>query len=169
MKRWSRKRRNLMPEFIDELREHLAYNPETGDLTWKVRFGSRVEGPIGVNSKTPYIQVGYNYKIYFAHRLIFALVTGRWADEVDHENKNKRDNRWGNLREVVRAENIINTSVRKHNTTGTTGVYWSKQAQRWMARVSVEGKHISRFFREKDEAIKARKQMEIDYYQGYGS
>lgn len=169
MKKWNRKPRELTTEFIDELRTVFAYDPETGHLTWRVQRSNSVKGPIGAASKTPYIQVGYDYKIYLVHRVIFALMTGRWAYEVDHKNKNKRDNRWDNLREVVRSENLINIGLRSNNTSGHVGVSWHKGLSRWFAKVKVEGREITRSSKVKDVAIQMRRDLEVEYYGGYGS
>lgn len=161
-----------MDGHIKVFRELLRYDPETGHLYWKKRpKGGRgdITDPIGAHSSTPYIQIGFDYKVYLVHRVIFAIMAGRWAYEVDHINKNKRDNRWVNLREVLRSENIINIGLKSNNTSGHVGVSRIKISGRWIAKVKVDGREISRSSNSKEVAIQYRKDMEQEYYGGYGS
>jgi hypothetical protein len=80
--------------------------------------------------------VGRSACLLLAHRVIFALVNGRWpADEIDHENRNPSVNKIGNLREATRAENMQNTGRRTDNTSGAKGVHWDKRMGLWVARI----------------------------------
>lgn len=58
---------------------------------------------------------------------------------VDHENRDRLDNRRGNLRSATTNENAQNTSLAKNNTSGFKGV--SRAARgRWRARIWADGK-----------------------------
>lgn len=53
----------------------------------------------------------------------------------------------------------------KNNTSGITGVYWNKNKGKWNARITFKGKCISLGdFRNKQDAINARKEAEEKYF-----
>src|SRR3954471_10677466 len=60
-------------------------------------------------------------RLLLMHREILGAPVGA---QVDHKNRNKLDNRRCNLRIATSSENIVNSSLRKDNTTGYRGVYW---------------------------------------------
>jgi hypothetical protein len=61
--------------------------------------------------------------------LAFLFLLGRWpADEVDHINLIRSDNRWSNLREATSAENQIK------------GI--SKARGKWRAQIEIDGRGI---------------------------
>ena len=80
---------------------------------------------------------------------------------VDHINHNKLDNRKENLRICEHQENTYNKGLCSTNTSGVTGVTWDKLRNKWIAHI--KGKNLGRF-NTKEEAIKVRKQAEIEYF-----
>jgi hypothetical protein len=106
------------------IRATLAYDPETGWLTWKTN-GQRADNGI---SDAGYRLVYVNRKGLRAHRVAFLLTVGRWPTEhIDHINRNREDNRWSNLREVTASENARNkTPFNELPKTGIRprGQYW---------------------------------------------
>jgi len=62
--------------------------------------------------------------------------------DVDHQDGNGLNNRRSNLRIATRAENLRNSRRRSSNTSGYKGVSWSAAANKWMARITVDGKNI---------------------------
>lgn len=62
--------------------------------------------------------------------------------EVDHINGNKLDNRRSNLRICRRNENSRNKTKQKNNTSGYKGVSWNRRDKKWVAYISINGKHI---------------------------
>jgi len=96
------------------------------------------------------------------HRLINQTPEGA---DTDHINRNKIDNRRGNLRTVTRSQNNMNTGLWKHNTSGVKGVTWDKFRYKWIAQIHIKGKHIHLGrYEELDSAKLARKQGEESYY-----
>lgn len=59
--------------------------------------------------------------------------------EVDHENRNRLDNRRSNLRLVSHAQNMLNGPVQSNNTSGFRGVSLYKRTGRYLAQVAVNG------------------------------
>jgi hypothetical protein len=102
---------------------------------------------------------------YLAHRVLWALVYGDWpADDVDHINGVRNDNRISNLRAVVRQENCRNARIPRHNTSGAIGVYWAQDRRKWVAQIKVDGAvHYLGRFVEFDDALRARKAAEQRY------
>ena len=84
---------------------------------------------------------------------------------VDHINRTPQDNRKSNLRICSFAENSRNLSISKRNNTGTIGVGWSNQKNKWLARIMINGKamHLG-YFDTKEEAIEARLKAELELY-----
>lgn len=77
---------------------------------------------------------------------------------TDHINRNKLDNRRCNLRKCTKSENIVNTDLRRNNTSGATGVFWYKKYSKWTAYVCINGKYKNiGYFSFFEEAVKARK------------
>lgn len=87
---------------------------------------------------------------------------------VDHINKNRADNRKQNLRICDHSENDRNRSPYVTNTSGVTGVYFDKKRKKWVASITYNRKkvYIGRFT-EKENAIMARLQKEIELYKEF--
>jgi hypothetical protein len=125
----------------DRLLERLAYNPETGVFTWlwaksqraawNSRHAGRQAGALGIRG---YICISIDRRLYPAHRLAWLYVKGVWpAEQVDHINHDRTDNRMANLREVSKAENAKNKSPSTLNKSGLTGVSYNARDDLWVA------------------------------------
>ena len=95
--------------------------------------------------------------------------SGMKVDHISHPPapKHKIDNRISNLRYVTQVENNMNKHLAKNNTSGVKGVVWQKNDQGWSARIQKNGKRISRFFHNFDDAVKWRKDMEEKMFGEY--
>jgi hypothetical protein len=126
-----------------------------GHLYWKDRKGRRTAGTLAGTPSHHYHQICIDYKLYRAHRLIWAFHNGPSQISIDHINGDAFDNRIENLRECTTNENHHNSKRPKSNTSGVKGVSWCKQKQKWRARIGVDGKefHIG-FFNSVKEAEK---------------
>ncbi|MDD0156969.1 HNH endonuclease signature motif containing protein, partial [Shigella flexneri] len=77
---------------------------------WKKKLSAR--GAVGKVAGT--ISYGYNAinidgVRYFAHRLAWLYVYGEWPkQEIDHIDRNRRNNAISNLRDVSRVVNALN-------------------------------------------------------------
>ncbi|MEA3380562.1 MAG: HNH endonuclease [Pseudomonadota bacterium] len=91
------------------------------------------------------------------HRFILNPGQGEF---VDHISKDKLDNRKSNLRIATLSENNYNSKLHSNNTTGVTGVTYHKQSNGWVAFLEVDGVSPRKLFRERDDAIKHRQELE---------
>jgi hypothetical protein len=113
---------------------------------WNGQFAGKVAGCL--NKGTGYIYVYLLGSSFGAHRLIFALAHGRWpADQIDHVNGVRHDNRVRNLREVSALQNARNRACPASNPSGMIGVRWYPKQRRWRAGIKVGGvpKHLGWF------------------------
>jgi len=93
---------------------------------------------------------------YQAHRVAFAIMTGRTPDMIDHVNHVRTDNRWGNLRETDATGNAQNTSSNAGSTSKYLGVFWDKRRNSWCAKIKHGGKvrHVG-YFADEQQAARA--------------
>ena len=127
-----------------QLKERLHYDPDTGIFTWNscASYNSQINiGDVagGMNSRG-YWRIKLFGTTYYAHRLAWLYVTGRWPDnEIDHWNGVHGDNRFKNLRDVVQLVNKQNQrKPQKNNATGLLGV--TVCGKGFSARIGVNGK-----------------------------
>ena len=168
---------------VCELKKLLKYESETGCLywverplsmfnsewafkVWNKRFANKLaysEDGIG------YLRVSIYGKRIKAHIVCWALFHGRWPDKtIDHINHIGSDNRISNLRLATRSQQQAHRRKQSNNTSGTTGVRWHGQRQKWNARIEFEGRKISLgLFKNKEDAIKSRKEAEEKYFEKF--
>lgn len=143
--------------------ELFDYNPDTGDLTWKVSRGCISAGSVAGSKKyhsgdTPLqIGVGIDCRCYGAHRIAWLLYYGAPPRLlIDHINGNPFDNRICNLREATTSQNGRNRGLQKNNASGFKGVWWNAEKRKWRAGVCCAGKrHCLGYYDTPEEAHKA--------------
>lgn len=126
----------------EQLRKLLHYDPELGWFMWLQKRGNQEAGSIaGCLDPDGYCVIGLNYRTERAARLAWLYVTDSWpANEVDHEDRNRSNDAWLNLREATHSENASNAGNRLPNTSGYRGVVFVKRTGRWLAKVVVAKK-----------------------------
>lgn len=155
------------------------YNAEAGLLVWKRRdrstfksdgsfksWNTRFSGKVaGSQNGQGYRQVDLDGKVYLAHRIIWTLVNGDiGAEDIDHLNGDRSDNRIENLRVVSRSVNLRNSARIKPSQLGICGVSVHKATGKYRAYVGVNGKQIHLgFFDDLDAAIEAREEANSTY------
>lgn len=88
---------------------------------------------------TGYAGARINNRLVLMHQLIAEWSMGVSELFVEHENRNKLDNRRDNLRYADQSDNLMNASVRMDNSSGFRGVYWHAKAGKWMAQMQYRG------------------------------
>ena len=171
-------RRDRKTEVVDPsiLGSLLRYEPETGKLFWlprpvemfaegghSVEHNCRKWNARYANQEALFALHDRGYltgtllgQKCFAHRVIWALQTGKWPDaEIDHINGKRSDNRWINLREATSAENKRNRHCVDGVSSRFRGVSWATREGKWQACIQTAGKkvHLGYFL---DETTAAR-------------
>lgn len=101
------------------------------------------------------------YKVIFIHRIVNNIPDGFEGDHINHD---KLDNRRSNLRTVTHKQNTRNPGLRK-NSSGTLGVSWIKDRQKWLATIATNRKtKYLGIYKHKEHAILARKWGERLYF-----
>lgn len=124
-----------------ELKECLDYNEISGIFTWKKRLSDKtmVGGVAGTVTKSGYIQIKINGKLYLGHRLAWLYCNGYFPNKnIDHINGIKSDNRIFNLRQCNQSENNQNQKLK----AGTMGTSWNAKLNKWMAKIGINKQTI---------------------------
>ncbi len=143
---------------LEYLKSIVDYDPETGIFRWRVKRSNVPAGTVvGKGGKAWYKQAGIDGKLYLLHRLAWFYMHGVWpANDIDHINGDRHDNRIANLREATRAQNLLNKGKRANNTSGYKGVTWNKRRQKWVAQIARGGEHYGLgYFASAEEAYAA--------------
>jgi len=118
-----------------ELMDILSYNTDTGVFTWK-RSGLAA----GTTSSGRYVQIPIKGSFWLGQRLAWLYTEGQFPPddvEIDHIDRDKRNNRRINLRTVPHQLNCLNKISRK-NISGYKGV--RKNGNNWAATIQLDGK-----------------------------
>lgn len=142
----------------DRLRELLHYDPETGEFMW------RHAGTVGPDG---YVQINIDGKLYYGQRLAVLYMTGEWPEDiVDHDNRNRSDNRWENLKSSDASRNAMNSGLYSTNTSGVRGVCWHKKRQKWHAKIDVRGTRVHLGYYDSIEEAKTARDEAMEKYHG---
>jgi hypothetical protein len=131
--------------------------------TWNKKHAGKEAGYIDPYDGYRKISImAYDYK---AHHIAWTMTKGFWPeDEIDHVNGNRSDNRFSNLRNVIRLENMKNKKRGSNNKTGVIGVHWNAASKKWAAAISVNRVQYHLGCYETIElAVQVRKAAEIHY------
>jgi hypothetical protein len=122
---------------IERVRQILAYDRETGILTWKVTSGRAIAGREagGIDSSTGYHRVKIDRVTLLSHHVAWAIETGVWPELLDHRHGKEAGNAWANLRVATQSSNMANQRLSRINKSGFKGVCWHKASGKWIAQV----------------------------------
>jgi len=137
----------------------------------RARHEARIGKIAGSLNADGYVKLIIDGRSYYAHKVAWLVMTGEWVTypefEIDHKNRCRSDNRWGNLRKVNKSGNQRNAGGRKDNTSGVHGVNWKPLYPkrpgygRWVARIWDGPKHLYLgSFKEIEDAKRARREAE---------
>lgn len=153
---------------LDVLSEIFTYEPDTGMLRWRKRYGdnpgiaifngTHAGKPAGSHHQGGYMQVSFmcgGVKIKaLVHRVCFFMHYGFEPPEVDHVNGDRKDNRAENLREATSSENHCNRSV-VVSKSRLKGVYTHRCTGKFFSQIVKHKKtiYLGIFEKEVDAAI----------------
>jgi len=146
---------------------------EESGLRWKVSRGNKKAGN-WAGTLNEHVRssgeirkewrVRIDGKKYYASRIIYFMAHGDdpYPLEVDHKNRDSRDNRIDNLR-LAKEPGLQgqNKGPRKNNKSGITGVGWHKDRKKWQVRV--KGVYLG-YFTTLKEAAAARNEGVKKYF-----
>lgn len=159
----------------DLLREFLSYQSKTGIITWikvnsnRVSVGDHAGSIKFVNKSRKQYRTIYFFGVNLQyHRVAWFLFYGSWPEnQIDHEDGNGLNNQIRNLLDVTRSRQQKNVKLSVNNTSGFSGVMFSKQSQKWIAVIVVDGKRIHLgSYSDFQDACRARKSANRKY--GFG-
>jgi len=116
----------------------------------------------GVHSKG-YVQTFSYGKFELLHQYLMNPSKGNYVDHINHDTL---DNRRCNLRVVTPHQSNLNQNLRLDNTSGHRGISLYERDSTWESYIHVDGKKIGLGrFKELQDAITARKDAEVKYYE----
>lgn len=127
---------------IDQLREWLSYEPETGAIVWRVKRCGRAQTANAVRTPDSH---GVDRRPYRLHTVAWALYHGEWPPagmEIDHINLCKTDNRICNLRLATKMQQRGNTAKLPNRSSRYKGVSWEKSRGMWRAAIEFSGRRM---------------------------
>lgn len=141
------------------LKEVVKYDCKTGLFYWRLSTGKASRGAVaGHTDKVGYTKISIDGVKYFAHRLAWFYVHGKWPTQnIDHKDRCRSNNRIANLRDVGQSLNGLNGPLRKNNSSGCTGVSYDARRKNWVAYINknYRKKHLGAFAN-RQQAVAAR-------------
>lgn len=152
-----------------QLKELLSYDPVTGIWTWlhpEQMNRKHIDAVAGTISVHGYRIITFSGTKYRSARLAWFYMTGEWPkDDIDHINKDKADDRWSNLRDILHSDNALNRDLQSNNASGVRGVHWDSSRSKWFVQVKKDGvNHFIGRYDDFDEAIAARDLAAIELH-----
>lgn len=151
---------------LNFLNHLFTYDSESGELTRNITTSSNAKKGdiIKCLCKKGYKRVRIENKYYYAHRLIWKMYYKENPPKyLDHINQDKSDNRIKNIRISDASKNGFNRKIQSNNTTGICGV--TRSRDKWLSSIRIKNRKVYLgIYKEKNDAIKARKNAENYYY-----
>src|SRR5882672_2870754 len=122
---------------LEAVKAVVSYDPISGVWT-RLKTGK----PTGVvDSADGYVYLYIGNRKIRGHRLAWFYMTGEWPDpEADHKDRDRSNNRWGNLRQATRAQQRMNVPLQSNNKVGLKGVSFCRATGRYRADIRLNGK-----------------------------
>lgn len=151
---------------VAQLRKLFRYYP-SGCLIRKVKthstsfVGQKLWGGPSRKGPSAYLTIGVGKRRLSIHIVIFAVVHGRFPKSlIDHKDKNRLNNKIGNLREATYSQNRLNSKLCFSNKSGYRGIHWYPRLQNWAVVLAVNGKrHYIGNYDKLSDAAKAQREF----------
>jgi len=153
---------------VEQLKDKLNYNPETGVFTWKNHLYPKRNGAVaGTVNTDGYVVIRLFGILHYAHRLAWLFVHGELPEnEIDHRNRVRSDNRFKNLRSADSSQNKFNMKMRRDNSVGFKGVCYFPDRRKFIARIKYRGNVIHLGYFPTAEQASAAYEAAADKYHG---
>lgn len=131
-----------------EIANHVAYDPATGEFTWRrdrstrVRAGSRAGSVWRRKGDARYV-IRFDNRGYQGNRVAWLIMTGEWpVHQIDHRDGDSLNNAWDNLRQATHSQNCANARRRRDNTSGFKGVC-ARPSGKFASRIQHGGRRLN--------------------------
>lgn len=149
-----------LPDY-NYLKKIFHYNSKTGIIKRIDRKNSN-----GSIDKGGYIILKIKGLQYKAHRIIWKIVYKEDPKNIiDHINRNKKDNRIKNLRDVLILVNVLNKKKKRNKITGEIGIYYDTTTKGLLAKYTTRVGGKTYRFRKLENAKIFRKNELKKYYE----
>lgn len=151
----------------ERLREILHYDPDAGVWRWREKRGCKRKGaPAGCFNAGGYRVIRIDKCLLRSGRLAWLYTTGEWPqDEIDHRDGDPSNDRWDNLRQATREQNMWNKKHWRTSRNGLKGISWHPKIRRWIAEIGArEGRKYLGCFATAEEAAAAYREAARQHY-----
>lgn len=144
--------------------EAFLYLDSEYNLRWKMdRPRCKKDSLAGSINSDGYTQITVNGVNYYGHRIVYMLIHSidTLSSEIilDHVDGNKANNRPDNLRLANKSTNGMNRGKQANNSSGFKGVSFRKDRNKWLAKITKDGKaHHLGLFESKEKAALSYRQ-----------
>jgi hypothetical protein len=117
---------------VERARHLFTLDPD-GTLHWRInrKGGAKAGDPVGTDNGRGYLRTSVDGRQMLVHRIVWLLSHGYWpTHELDHIDRNTRNNAPANLQKSNRSQNMANR--RPMGVSGVTGVH--RNGNGWSAR-----------------------------------
>ena len=126
----------------------------------------KLKGPVTTSGRK-YYRTTIQGKSFAVHRIVYAIynsTTNFQEYEIDHKDRNTKNNNPENLRLATGSENSMN-SKKKTSYSGHRGVRWDDLNKKWRAEIQANNERINLgSFLLLSDAVAARQAGEIKYH-----
>ena len=111
---------------------HTLFDYKDGELYWKIRPANCIQigDKAGCLDTNGYYKIRIHKRMHGTHRIIFAMHHGYFPKQIDHIDRNTKNNKIENLRDASAAQNMWNTLKNPRNTSGYKNVLWRKDKKK---------------------------------------
>lgn len=128
------------------LHEYLAYDINTGFLTWIKKLSNKVN----VNARAGSYNPTHGYRVlqlfgrsYPEHHVIWCWVNGQWPEhQIDHIDHNRANNAIANLQELSVGQHTLANSARKNAKGDKHGIWYCSKRDRYISEITYQRKKV---------------------------
>jgi len=144
----------------------------TEGYVWKYNTDGRGSGGKGWKcygnqpNKSDYYHIWFNGKNEQLHRVIYSFyhaIPLEKLGEIDHIDRNPKNNKICNLRLVTKSENCLNKTKQINNKSGHKNISYNKHSDKWRFDININGKITRKCFQQLQDAIEYRDSFYNDY------
>lgn len=150
-------------EVLEYIRDNFQYDPCTG-IIYRYKIMSQQFEAVTTTHKNGYVEVKIKGRKTKGHHVAWFLHYNEWpTHEIDHKDRDNSNNKILNLRSSDRLTQAQNKNYYKNVSQYGRGVHAKYGKYYSVIQINGKQKHLG-YFRNKEDAIKARREAELKYY-----